>query len=143
MKNGKSQRHFRIADQVGCLFADILPDNACAVAVATCQFTVQGPESVGQKAKNWGQWIRTSLKTHGHRPSLDVWQGGRCGMIRGDGHSNADVILNCIGLTIGDVLDHYGTPKVGELYQVDLVDIILALAADLLSVGNVAEVAAA
>ena len=124
-----SSRHFRIADQIGHLLEKVLPKIACSAAIVSCRFTIQGPESVGQKSRNWGRWIRTRLNTFGHRPSIDIWQGKH--VLSGDGHSNANVILNCFGLSINQVLDHYGIPKHGEMYHLTLIEVIETLAKDL------------
>lgn len=143
----RPSRHFRIADRVAHLLESILPAFVCAHAVASCRFTIQGPRSVGLAGKNWGEWVRTRLKTGGINPSRglaptgDVWQGD--GVKSGDAHRNADMILEPFGLSIQDVLAHYGEPIVGERYDVDLVDVIEALSPQLLATETTEAVAVA
>lgn len=127
----RPSRYFRIADQVGNRLESILPPIVCSMAVASCKFTVQGPKSVGEAGKNWGRWVRTRLQAGGYRPELGIWQGER--IISADSHEAADLILDPLGISIYDVIDHYGEPMVGVKYDVDLVDVIEALAPELLT----------
>ncbi len=128
----RPSRYLRIADQVGHRLELILPPLVCSMAVASCKFVIQGPRSVGTaSSKNWGQWVRTQFQAGGHKPAIGIWQGERS--ISGDAHANADVILGLFGISIFDVLDHYGQPAKGVKYDVDLVDVIEALAPELLT----------
>ena len=128
----RTKRHFDFGDQFGHLLSPILSRNL-ATAAASCRFTIQGPNSVGDTAKNWGTWIRTNIQTDGERPQCrHAWQIQKSGWISGDSHEAANVILDCFGLTIDHVFEHYGAPEWGVVYHVDLADVIAALAPEIM-----------
>lgn len=110
------------------LLHDILPEHVCEAAAATCRITLQGPESVGDKAKNWGQWIRMRMQTFGHTPfhlSAAVQQDHH--WISTDSREAVNVVLDCFGLTLDDVFAHYGEPEEGEIRTIDLYDVVTDL----------------
>lgn len=133
--NGKrSARHFTFGDRCGHLMRSLLPLPFCAAAAATCRFTIQGPESVGESGKNWGQWIRTRIQTNGERIFGATWQGniGRK-WISADSERAANQILGCFaGITTDEIFAHFGVPNIGEKYDIDLLDVVTALRPGLL-----------
>lgn len=106
------------------LFESILPADVCETAMATCQFVIQGPESVGAKAKNWGKWIRTQMQTYGHLP-CGVHAQIKGNWISSDSHDAANVILGCMDLTMDDVYDAFVVPGEGEKFTVSLHDVVM------------------
>lgn len=56
----RPKRYWSFAALVAPLLSDLFGSNAESVA-ATSRFCVQGPESVGEKAQNWGKWVRTRV----------------------------------------------------------------------------------
>lgn len=132
-KHVRNSRHYSFGDNVGCrMLSDILPREVACIAATTCRFTIQGPESVGVAHKNWGQWIRTNMQTHGNIPRMrHAWQCRKDGWIGADSREAAELILDCFGLSVDDLFKHFGQPQIGKVYQVDLVDVVSALAPDI------------
>lgn len=147
--NWRPGDNFRIATAIKSLFAGFLPADCLELALATCRFCFQGPESVGAtgKKKNWGYWIRTSMQTSGRFPEgfgkdreYACHRQGRQ-WVSLDCHEVVSRILGHIGLTIDDVYDEYGKPEQGERYFVDLAAIVRQLAPDCLTDTQTADVA--
>jgi len=132
IRSSRSRKNFQLASRLTEVRYPGLPLSVAKTVVATCRFCVQGPESVGQSAKNWGQWVRTRIQTHGYRPRLSVWQGTG-GWLTGDSQDCANYVLEPFNLTIQDVFDYFGQPTIGKTYMVDLVDIVQALRPELVA----------
>lgn len=125
----RTQRHFKVGRKYASMLVDagIVDADVAETAIASCRFTVQGPESVGQGAKNWGSWIRTNILTYGKRPnaSAKAWQNRRWGAWSADSHAAADTILAAFGMSLDeDVFAQYGDPTEGVCYSIDLVDLL-------------------
>ena len=113
------------------LFHSILPEHVCEAAMATCCITFQGPESVGNRAKNWGQWIRMRMQTFGQTPyhlAAAVQRSGH--WISTDSREAVTVILGCFDLTLDNVFAYFGEPDEGEKWTLDLCNIVTTLDAD-------------
>ena len=136
----RRKRDWTWAKQWGSLFKGILPDHVCEAAMATCTITLQGPESVGRRAKNWGQWIRMRMQTFGHIPNhlSAAVQKSREG-ISTDSREAVEVILDCFGLTLDDVFSYYGVPETGEKMTLNLCDIVARLDADYAATADASE----
>ena len=131
----RASRKFDFGDLFGCLLRTLLPLSYCPVAAATCRFTVQGPESVGDadNGQNWGRWIRTRLQTNGQEPGVgNKWQLGRGREASADSEAAADSILNCFGLTVKKLYEAFGQPDEGVIYSVDLFTVVSQLRPDLM-----------
>ena len=133
--------NFRIADVIKDLFADFLPADCLATALATCRFCFQGPKSVGAtgKKKNWGHWVRTRMQSSGNFPNgFGVNRDYACQRqgnqwVSLDSHEVVAQMLAHVGLTLEDVYNRYGRPEQGEKYVVDLITIIRDMAPDCLT----------
>ena len=142
-------RNFRIAEQVKTHLSTILPQEICEVAIATCRFSIMGRDAHndnGQALRNmhreasppWiceGRWIHTRLQTYGYLPSTRFQRTGtteKSVWVVGDSFAAADSILECFGLTMRDVLEHYGNVDTTERKVIDLVDIVEDMASNLL-----------
>lgn len=129
--NWRSRRHWEWAETWASLFYGMLPKHVCNAAMATCRITLQGPQSVGQQAKNWGRWIRMRMQTFGHIPDgLRTAAQRQHHWIATDSHTAAEQILACFGLSLDDVFAHYGKPAEGEKMTIDLIDLVTSLAPD-------------
>lgn len=107
----------------------ILPPDVRFLAAVTCNFEIQGPNSVGIKGQNWGTWIRTRICTNGNLPPITrAWQDQRGGWISGDSIEAAESVLQCFGITMAEVFATFGEPEVGQKYTVKLADIIARIA---------------
>lgn len=130
MQNGwRTRRYWDWAKENANLFHGILPEHVCEAALATCRITLQGPKSVGETAKNWGQWIRMRMQTFGHVPhQIATAVQQHYHWISTDSYEAVDVILDCFDLTLDDVFDHYGEPREGETRTLDLCEIVTTVA---------------
>lgn len=151
----RSIRHFEFADTIAWRLESILPAVACSCAAATCRIqlmgfrkgTHNGPaprDTRDQPFYGQGRWVRTSLHTFGNNP------GGSTSRFRtaltgkwsfADSFEGADTILACFGLTMRDVIDHFGNVGDDDRIEWDLIDIIEAVAPN--SIVRQSEVAAA
>lgn len=143
MQNGwRKERFWDWAEENASLFEGLLPKHVCNAAMATCRLTLQGPNSVGQGAKNWGQWIRMRMQTFGHVPNgLAAAVQKAHHWISTDSHEAANVVLGCFGLSLDDVFSHYGIPEEGETYALDLCDLVTTIAPDFVTEGATMAVA--
>lgn len=131
MQNGSRKRQdWKWAKQHASLFNGILPEHVREAAMATCRITLQGPKSVGKTAKNWGRWIRMRMQTFGHAPTgigtvqiMSNWIGT-------DSHDAVNAILECFELSLDDVFDRYGEPEQGQTRQLNLCELVTAIAPD-------------
>ena len=141
--NGRrTKRHFDFGAALGHLLRQILPQinrfgSVTDNAAATCRFTVQGPDAVGDpdKGQNWGRWIRTRMQTHGEHPIGAKWQVG-ARFVTADSEDAANSILVAFGIDVDEVYRAWGQPDTGVVYVLDLVDIVTELRPELLTVGT-------
>ena len=127
----RKRENWEWAKEWASLLHDLLPEEACEAALATCRITLQGPKSVGEENKNWGRWIRMRMQTGGNIPrGIQTVQRGNRNWISTDSHAATNVILECFGLTLDDVFNHYGEPEEGQVIPLDLCTVIQAVAPD-------------
>lgn len=147
--NRRPSRYFDVAKQTKDHLRILLPHEACEAAIATCRFAIMGRDAHndnGQALRNtdgdnhllWigqGRWIHTRLQTYGHLPSNHFRRTGttdRSIWAISDCFAGADDILNCFGLNMHQVLDHYGNVASTERKVIDLVNVIEDMASGLL-----------
>ncbi len=142
----RTARHYSIADKTqDCLQNLVVPIHARSVAIATCRISIMGrdahndngdaPTRTGDFGKNrrgfQGRWVNTRMQTHGEPvSSLDWRTRGRFSV--SDSFGGANDLLACFGLSINEVIDHYGNVGDSERKMLDLVDVIEDLAPGLL-----------
>ena len=123
-----TKRQWKKADMYSAKFRGFLPENALSAAILTCKFTVQGPQSVGATvSKNWGRWTRTRLATYSHAiPKQALYATQRFGRnwLGFDSEMAVNDILSFAGLSISDVLNHFGNPGIREKYEVSLLEVL-------------------
>jgi len=127
----RKAHHYDVGGVLGRYLETVLPPEVCQTAFATARFVIQGPESVGRDAKNWGEWVRTIVQTHGETPGINhAWQDRKGGWISGDSREAANSILDCFDLDLTDIFRFFGDPEPGKIYAIDLVDVLEAIKPD-------------
>ena len=132
--HGKRQnRHFQFGDAYGHKLSELLPESVCSVAAATCRFYIIGAEAwPGRKTAQCpgeGRTFRTRMMTFGNVPS-DNWKTGttaRAKWAQTDSVAGSNDVLDCFGLQMWDVLEHFGNVEPTEIKEIDLLDVIEAL----------------
>lgn len=120
---GRPAGHFAFGEYVAPMLQGIFKHPS--TVAATCRFEVQGQGAEGQNSTAWGHAIRTRVQSY-VRPAKD-WLGGR-NWFTANSERAADLILGCFGLSVRDLYAHFGQPKIGVKYMVDLIDVVKALA---------------
>ncbi len=116
------------AEEWASLFDSILPQHVCEAAMATCRFQLRGLNSHGN---TYGKGFLTFMQTFGSVPvGLVNDVQIRSNWIELDAHDSANLILGCFGLSVDDVYDHYGTPEEGTRIDLDLCELVQAIAPD-------------
>lgn len=149
----------RLADHVADRLTEVgIPATDCKWAFATCLIQVMGKDahndngtalrSSGADLPYLGQqrWVHTELKVHSPKvvPSLDFQRSRQRGTrVWSDSFSGANAILGCFGLTMSDVIEHFGNVRETERKIFDLATIVRTLAPELLSDSRVSAVGAA
>ena len=137
MANGKrTPRHFEFGDKFGQLLRTLLPLAYCPVAAATCRFELRGKHanrSPKNVHKGYGPAVYMSLQTD----NLDLFACGhpiqRMGRFSATTCEDAaNMVLNCFGLCVDDLRDHYGEPSDHDSKYFDLVDVVSELRPDLM-----------
>jgi hypothetical protein len=132
-------KNWEIAKEVACLLDGILPAEVCSSAIATCQFTIQAPNSVGATKKNWGEWVRTRLQTFGQKLNgLAAATQSNGNWLSFDSREAANIILGAFGLSLDSIYEAYGMPEEGQKMTLDLPSIIQRLAPEFLSAAKAA-----
>lgn len=123
----------------------VVPESCRATAIATCRFQVMGwqkgnhngdaPRSYSDKPfRGEGRWVYTRLQSYGHLPSGRFSKcGPRSNWVKADSFAGADSILGCFGLTMDEVLQHFGNVTGDSRLQLDLVDIVTEMRPDLVA----------
>lgn len=122
--------HWEWAKQWASLFDGILPVEVCEAAMATCRLSLRDKDSTAAGGA-WGFAVLTFMQTFGHEPGGIVTQIRKAhNWVTLQAAESADVILGCFGLTLADVIDHYGMPEEGEKIDLDLCELVTAIAPD-------------
>lgn len=117
----RTKRHFDFGEKYGHKLDFLLPKDRCSIAATTCRFEIRGPGK-----KNKSNIYITRLQTFGISPS-DYWQSGKTEKSKWATSrkiNGANEILQCFGLTMEQVLEHFGSPEDNEVKTLDLVDIV-------------------
>jgi len=88
-----------------------------------------------------GRWVHTRLDTKGTIPTTNFRGRPRGRFVWADSFDGANDILECFGLEIGQVLDHFGNVDDLERMIFDLPTIVKALAPELLTATELRETA--
>jgi hypothetical protein len=132
--NSRPASYWAFGDVAGGYLSDILPDAVCSTAAATCRFQLRGKYANGN---TWGLGVITSMMTYRNRPRGTGLPNQpavqyRHNFIELTADDGANVVLDCFGLTITDVMDRFGHPGEHESYWVDLKTVIETLCPSLL-----------
>lgn len=118
------------AKQWASLLDGILPNHIRETALATCRITLRDKDNRAAGGA-WGFAILTSMQTYGHEPKGIPTQIRRAhNWIILQSEEAADVILGLFGITLEQVIAHYGKPDKGEKIELNLYDVIGAIAPD-------------
>jgi len=132
----RTARHFDFGDHFGQLLRAILPLSYCSAAAATCRFELRGKHanrSPENAHKGYGPAVYLSMQTDDAKLFLGghpIQRTGRFTMTTCEDAAN--MILNCFGICVDDVRDHYGEPTEYESKHFDLVDVVATLRPGLL-----------
>jgi len=127
----RKSQYWDWAKDHAAVLEDLFPLHVCEAAAATCRLQLRGLKSHGNQ---WGKGVVTFMQTNGHRPAHlenDVQVRGK--WIELDAHASADLVLGCFGITMDDVYGHFGEPSPGERIDLDLYQIVAAIAPDFTS----------
>ena len=126
----RKQKHWDWAKQWASLLDNVLPSDVCEAALATCRISLRDKDSTAAGGA-WGFAVLTTMQTFGHVPRGVLTQVRKAhNWITLQAAESADVILECFGLTLAEVINHYGMPAEGQKIDLDLCDVIQAIAPD-------------
>lgn len=144
----------RMGEEVGFLLTDVkIPEADCPFAFASALIQVMGKDAHNDNGEAlrsagsvfWGQgrWVHTQLfiPTLGIRPSIHFSRNANGSRVWSDSFAGADVILDCFGLDMNKVLEHFGNVTPYERKVFDLATIIARMAPEILTSTRLAEVA--
>lgn len=140
-------RCVEVGEDIGFLLTDCgIPAEDCAWSFATCRIEVMGKDAHNDNGEalrsngstfHYGQmrWVHTRLQIHtpGKTPSAAFQRRNNGRFAWSDSFAGADAILDCFGLTMEQVLDHFGNVAPTERKIFDLTTIIEAMAAEILT----------
>jgi len=135
LARSRPRRHWDFGEQHADLMRSVFPGTSQDVrrkAAATCRICVMGKDAVTHNGsasrRGSGRWVYTRMQTEGHRPNTIRWSvQKRIGWVEGNSFDAADDVLGCFGLSIEDVISHFGSIDENERFMVDLVDIVAEL----------------
>lgn len=141
------QKCVTIGDEIGGLLSSInIPERDCSWAFATCRIEVMGKDAhndLGEALRSKGstynrgqcRWVHTRLQVHtqGKRPSPEFQRRHKGRFTWSDSFQGANDILGCFGLTMSDVLDHFGNVEPTERKVFDLTTIVETMAKEILT----------
>ena len=117
--------HWTWADKYGSRLNQLLPATACPAAAATCRFHLRGKNANRNGAYAWA--CHTSMQTFGETPhGCHVSHAGQT--IQMTSAADANAVLQVFGLSVTDMIDHYGIPADDAEYRIDLYDVVRTLA---------------
>lgn len=140
-------RCVEVGEEIGCLLTECgIPAADTAWAFATCRIEVMGKDAHNDNGEalrskgstfNYGQmrWVHTRLQIHtpGKVPTAAFQRRDRGHFAWSDSFAGANAILDCFGLSMSDVLDHFGNVQPTERKVFDLTTIIEAMASEILT----------
>ncbi len=133
----RDQRHIAFSEAAATYLSDVLPsDNGVTVAAAaTMSFEFRGQFANGNM---YGLGVLTHAQTYGNAPNGCGDGGYACqflanGRIELTDDDAADIVLGCFGLSVTDVLRHFGEPLLYERKTITLQQIVETLASQLLT----------
>lgn len=123
---------------VGKYLNGILPACVSETAAMTCRFQIMGKNAHAdngdaQRCGQWrnhlrNRWVHTRIQTFGHLPSERFqFVTKDKSWVKADSFEAADAILQCFGLNMELVLQHYGDPAEDERKILDLSQIVMEM----------------
>ena len=135
----RTKRHFDFGERFGILVRNLMPIHAAPCALATCRIHIMGwrkgnhdgdapRDSRNEPFRGQGRWVHTRMKTLAANVNNFVKKGPRARWSYADNFDAADTLLACFGgITVQEILDHYGNVGPDDRLELDLVEIVETL----------------